>query len=260
MSSKETIGKTLGVVIGVCLVCSIIVSGAAIGLREQKAANALLDKQTNILEAAGLLASANGKVVATFETYIESKVLDLDTNQFTDTFVGATDPAQYDQYKAARKDGIRPADDIASLIRRPNKVSVYFVKNDAGQVQRIILPINGSGLWNMMYAFLAIEVDGNTIKSLVYYDHKETPGLGGEIQNPKWKKLWTDKKLFNDAGELAIRVVKGGAAAGDVHGVDGLSGATLTSQGVEKSLQYWLGDNGYGPFLAKVRTEGLNNG
>jgi len=111
---------------------------------------------------------------------------------------------------------------------------------------------------------LAIEMDGNTVKSLVYYDHKETPGLGGEIQNPKWKALWSDpsnpKKLFDASGKVAIKIVKGGAKAGDMHGIDGLSGATLTSQGVEKSLQYWLGENGYGPFLTKVRKGGLNNG
>lgn len=260
MSSKESIGRTLGVVVGVCFVCSIIVSGAAIGLRDQKEANALLDKQTNILEAANLLEEAKGNIPGTFEKYVESKVLDLDTQEFTDSFIGTDNPAVYDQYKSVRKDGIRPADDIAKIIRRPNKVSVYFVKNDAGKTERIILPIHGSGLWNLMYAFIAIEMDGTTVKSLVYYDHKETPGLGGEIQNPKWKQMWTDKKLFDAQGNIAIKIVKGGAKQGDVHGVDGLSGATLTSIGVEKSLQYWLGENGYGPFLAKVRKGELNNG
>ncbi|MFT4926132.1 MAG: Na+-transporting NADH:ubiquinone oxidoreductase subunit C [Phenylobacterium sp.] len=256
MSNKESFGKTLGVVIAVCFVCSIVVSGAAVGLRSEQQANKLLDKQTNILEAAGLLAKANGDIVATFEKYVETKVWDLDTQKFTDTFHGTTDPAVYDQYKAARKDGIRPDDDFAKLIRRPNKVSVYYVKDDAGQTTRIILPINGSGLWNMMYAFLALDVDGNTIKELVYYDHKETPGLGGEIQNPKWKVLWHDKKLFDGAGKLAIKVIKGGAKPGDVHGVDAVSGATLTSNGVQKSLNYWLGKEGFGPFLAQLKQKG----
>lgn len=259
-ANKESFGKTLGVVIAVCLVCSIVVAGAAVGLRTEQQANKLLDKQTNILEAAGLLEQAKGDIVGTFNQYVETKVLDLDSNQFTTEFVGATDPSLYDQYKAARKDGIKPADDVAKLIRRPNKVSVYFVKDDAGQVQRIILPINGSGLWNMMYAFLALETDGNTVKSLVYYDHKETPGLGGEVQNAQWKALWHDKQLFDRAGKLAIKVVKGGAKAGDVNGVDALSGATLTSNGVQLMLNYWLGDNGFGPFLAKMKQGGFNNG
>lgn len=258
MSSKESISKTLTVVIGVCFVCSIIVSGAAIGLRDLKQANELLYRQTNILEAANLLEKAQDNVAATFEQYVESKVLDLQTNQFTNEFIGTTDPAVYDQYKAARKDGIKPANDVAKLIRRPNKVSVYLIKNDLGKTETIVLPINGSGLWNMMYAFLAINVDGTTVKSLVYYDHKETPGLGGEIQNPKWKEQWPDKKLYDAQGNVAIKVIKGGAS--DEYGVDGLSGATLTSIGVEKSLHYWLGENGYGPFLARVREGGLDNG
>lgn len=260
MSSKESFGKTLGVVVSVCLVCSIVVAGAAIGLRPQKEANALLDKQTNILDAAGMLEKAGSDVVGTFNKFVEPKVWDLDSGQFTDTFHGATDPALYDQYKSVRKDGIRPANDFAKLIRRPNKVSVYYVKDESGKVQSIVLPINGSGLWNMMYAFLAVAPDGNTIQSLVYYDHKETPGLGGEIQNPQWKATWPGKKLFDASGNVAIKIVKGGAKKGDAHGIDALSGATLTSQGVEKSLQYWLGENGYGPFLTKVRNGSLNNG
>jgi Na+-transporting NADH:ubiquinone oxidoreductase subunit C len=260
VSNKESFGKTIGVVVAVCLVCSIIVSGAAIGLRPQKEANKLLDRQTNILDAAGLLQKAGENIVPTYEKYVESKVLDLDTGAFTDTFHGATDPAIYDQYKSVRKDGIRPKVDTAKIIRRPNKVSVYYVKDDAGKVETIIVPINGSGLWNMMYAFLAIEPDGKTVKALVYYDHKETPGLGGEIQNRDWMATWQGKQLFDANGKVAIKVIKGGAKPGDVSGVDALSGATLTSQGVEKSLAYWLGENGYGPFLTKVRNGSLNNG
>ncbi len=260
MSSKESFGKTIGVVVAVCLACSIVVAGAAIGLRPEKEANALLDRQTNILEAAGLLEKAGKDIPATFSKYVESKVWDLQNNQFTDDFIGTNDPALYDQYKSVRKDGIRPADDFAKLIRRPNKVSVYYVKDEAGKVQSIVLPINGSGLWNMMYAFIAVSPDGNTVQKLVYYDHKETPGLGGEVQNPKWKALWPGKKLFDDKGDVAIKIVKGGAKAGDEHAVDALSGATLTSQGVEKTLQYWLSNDGFGPFLTKVRNGSLNNG
>lgn len=260
MSNKESIGKTLAVVVAVCLVCSVVVSGAAVGLRAEQTANKLLDKQTNILEAAGLLAKAGNDIPATFEKYVETKVWDLEKGEFTDTFQGTTDPALYDQYKAARKDGIRPADDIAKIIRRPNKVSIFFIKDDAGKLTNIILPVHGSGLWNMMYAFLAIEMDGNTITNLVYYDHKETPGLGGEIQNPQWKALWPGKQLFDGQGNIAIKIVKGGARQGDNHGIDGLSGATLTSNGVQTSLDYWLGENGFGPFLAKVRNGELSNG
>ncbi|MFQ3237076.1 MAG: Na+-transporting NADH:ubiquinone oxidoreductase subunit C, partial [Paraglaciecola sp.] len=118
----------------------------------------------------------------------------------------------------------------------------------SGEVTRIVLPVHGSGLWNLMYGMLAIDNDGNTVRELVYYDQKETPGLGGEVQNPEWKAKWEGKKLFKD-GEVAINVKKG-ADANNPYAVDALSGATLTSNGVQNTLDYWLGDNGFGPYLA----------
>ena len=111
----------------------------------------------------------------------------------------------------------------------------------------------GSYVW-----FCWLAPDFNTVKSVIYSDLKETPGLGAEVLNPKWKALWPGKKMFNEQGEVAIKLVKGGAKEGDVHGVDALSGATLTSNGVERTIHFWLGDEGYGPFIAKFRNGGLN--
>ncbi|WP_416307537.1 Na(+)-translocating NADH-quinone reductase subunit C [Neptunicella sp. SCSIO 80796] len=246
-ANKETLGKTLGVVLAVCLVCSIIVSGSAVGLRELQEHNAKLDKQTNILEAAGLLAEAKGNIPATYAQFIEERYVDLASGEYVDM------PAGYDMYKAARdpEQSVKPQPDTASLIRRANVASVYLVKDEAGNTQRIILPVNGSGLWNMMYGFLAIDNDGNTVRELVYYDQKETPGLGGEVQNPKWKALWDGKKLFKD-GEVAIKVTKN-AGSDNPYAVDALSGATLTSKGVQNTLDYWLGKEGFGPFLNNLK-------
>jgi len=108
-----------------------------------------------------------------------------------------------------------------------------------------------------MYAFVGLKTDLNTVKSVIYYDQGETPGLGGEVENPKWKQQWTGKQLFNGNGDIAIKVVKGGAKAGDIHGVDGLSGATLTGKGVENTFKFWLGEEGFGPFIAKYKNGGL---
>lgn len=85
-----------------------------------------------------------------------------------------------------------------------------------------------------------------------------TPGLGGEVENPNWVGQFEGKKLFDDNFKPALKVVKGGATAGDIHGVDGLSGATLTGNGVQHTFDFWLGDMGFGPFLAKVREGELN--
>ena len=127
--------------------------------------------------------------------------------------------------------------------------SVYLIKDDTGQVSRIVLPVYGSGLWDLMYGFLALEADGSTIRSLVYYQHKETPGLGGEIVNPAWKAKWDGKQAFKD-GSVAVKVKKG-AGNDDPYAVDALSGATLTSNGVQNSVSYWLGAQGFGNYLSK---------
>ena len=110
-----------------------------------------------------------------------------------------------------------------------------------------------------MYAFVAIDKDGATVKSIQYYDQGETPGLGGEILNPLWTAKWEGKKLFNANGDVAIRVVKTGGQENTPSGIDGLSGATLTGQGVENTFQFWIGENGFGPFLKKLQNGGLNN-
>ena len=152
----------------------------------------------------------------------------------------------------------KPENDIAGVSRRADRAVIYLVKNDEGQLDTIVLPIVGSGLWDLMYGFIGLAPDLNTVRSVVYSDLKETPGLGAEVLNPAWKALWPGKKVFNEQGEAVITLVKGGAKADDVHGVDALSGATLTSNGVTNTIRFWLGDEGYGPFVTKFKDGGLD--
>ena len=245
--NKETLGKTVGVVVAVCLVCSIIVSGAAVGLRSQQQTNATLDKQSNILKAAGLLDQANGDIAGTFDKFIETRYVDLATGEFVDA------PAEdFDMYKAAKVADtsvrVQGAGNVG-FQTRSKVASVYLKKDDAGQTERVIVPVHGSGLWGLMYGFLALDSDGETIRELIYYEHKETPGLGAEVLNPAWQAKWDGKKLYKD-GAVAIDVTKN-ANPDDQYAIDGLSGATLTSNGVETTLHYWASQNGYGVFLNK---------
>lgn len=243
-AKKETLGKTVGVVVAVCLVCSIIVSSAAVGLRSMQETNAALDKQSNIIEAAGLADKAAGDIAGTFEKYVDEKYIDLATGQYVEK------PSDnYDMYKAAKMPeySVKVEGSNVGFQQRASIASIYEVKDDAGKVTRIILPVHGSGLWDLMYGFLAIDSDGNTVRELVYYQQKETPGLGGEVQNPSWKAKWDGKQLF-DQGDVAIKIKKN-ASPSDPYAVDALSGATLTSNGVQNTLSYWLGKNGFGPYL-----------
>jgi len=251
IKKTETFGGTLIFVFIICLVCAALVSISAVGLKPLQQANRLLDKQTKILEASGLLEKAGSDIIGTYAKLVEAKMIDLKTGNIIDGDTDAFDE-RADSRDASKSS--KPEHDIAGLSRRADRAVIYLVKNDEGQLETVVLPIVGSGLWDLMYGFVGLAPDLNTVRSVVYSDLKETPGLGAEVLNPKWKALWPGKKIYNEQGEPAITLVKGGAKEGDVHGVDALSGATLTSTGVTKTLQFWLGSEGYGPFVTNFRS------
>jgi len=146
-------------------------------------------------------------------------------------------------------------DDIAKIKRRENYATVYLVESN-GELDKIILPVRGAGLWSTLHGFLALENDLNTVAGLGFFEHGETPGLGGEVDNPNWKALWPGKKVY-DEGDAKIQLIKGSVDANTAeaeHKVDGLSGATLTSRGVTNLLQFWMGENGYKPFLSNLQS------
>jgi len=243
--------KTIIVATLLCLVCSILVSISAVMFKPLQTANKQEDIKKNILAVTGLL-SENTDVNTLFEQF-EVKIVNLETGQYSDI-----DHAAYDQYKAAGDPDqsviLTAEQDIASIGRRAKLAKVYLLQ-DGGKTSQVVLPIHGYGLWSTLYGFVSFEGDFNTIGGLQFYAHAETPGLGGEVDNPKWRKLWKGKKAFNDQGELKIEVVRGFVdfkVAGAEHQVDGLSGATLTSVGVSNLVRYWLGDHGFGPYLKNM--------
>ncbi|OPX55891.1 Na+-transporting NADH:ubiquinone oxidoreductase subunit C [Oceanospirillum multiglobuliferum] len=257
-SSNDSIKKTLTVALLLCIVCSVIVSGAAVVFKKQQQANKDLDRKTNILAAAGLLQP--GKSVDELFAQIKPRVVDLNSGEYASKLNVNT----YDQLKAAKDPAMSKAlsnsEDIAGIKRRENFATVYLVEKD-GKLDRIILPVRGYGLWSTLHGFLALEADANTVIGLGFYQHAETPGLGGEVDNPKWKALWPGKKVYaDDSMTPAVEVVKGSvdpSASDAVFKVDGLSGATLTSRGVSHLVQYWMGQEGFGPYLNKIRKEGV---
>ncbi|KGJ90586.1 Na(+)-translocating NADH-quinone reductase subunit C [Colwellia psychrerythraea] len=253
-SKKETFGGTVGFVLAVCVVCALLVSFSAVQLKPLQQANKLLDQQTKILEASGLLEKAGKDIVKTYNEFVVARLVDLDSGEFVEG-----DVINFDERRNARDKAlsIKPENDLAGINRRSNTSVVYLVKNEAGSIDTVVFPIVGSGLWDLMYGYVGLEADLNTVKSVIYSDHKETPGLGAEVLNPRWKALWPGKKIYNDAGEVKARLVKGGAKANDIHGVDALSGATLTSNGVTHTLQFWFGKEGFKTFIANYRAEGV---
>ena len=210
---NDSIGRTLLVVVILCLVCSVIVAGSAVGLKPMQEEQKQLDKQRNILAVAGLMHGDKldaEQVKTLFGERIEPRLLDLKSGEFM-----AGEPNSFDMSKALKdpnaSTALTPEQDLAGIKHRSNIVEVYLVKDAQGKIGQVVLPIYGTGLWSVMYAFVAIDTDGNTVKGLTFYEHGETPGLGGEIENPSWREKWIGKQLFDDGGKPAIRIVKGGA-------------------------------------------------
>ncbi len=242
----------------VCLVCAVFVSASAVSLRDRQDANAFLDKQRNVLIAAGLAEEGESltteEIQARFEP-IDSVVVDLATGEVLED----VDPESFDQ----RQQSVDPQTsrelerNRAGVARVPHHALVYRL-NDGDELGLVVLPIEGKGLWGTLWGFLALDADLETIRGITFYEHKETPGLGGEVDNPKWKALWEGRKAF-EAGETTpqIEVIRGqaGSVDEDPYRVDGLSGATMTSRGVSNFVKFWLGPEGFGAYLDQLREE-----
>ena len=256
---QGSVSYNLGFAAVVCLVCAVVVSGAAVALEDRQDRNARLDKQRNVLLAAGLASegeSLDADEVAARFAPITPVVLNLVSGAPVD----GIDPAGFDQRAAAiDPESSREApDNAARVMRLPTAALVYEVRDGSGRLQMVVLPVEGLGLWGTLYGFVALDGDLRTIRGLTFYEHKETPGLGGEVDNPRWKALWPGRLAFDDDFVPAIAVVKGlaGPADSDPYAVDGLSGATITSRGVDQLLKFWLGPDGFGPYLTRLRDEG----
>ena len=254
--SNDSVPKMLLVTVVLCLVCSVLVSGAAVYLRPLQAKNVEMAKRTQILEVAGLM-QPDGDVDELFAA-VDARMVDLATGEYSDD----VDAATFDMDVASRDPvtsvAIPTEQDVAGIGRRARYGAVYLVREDE-RIETIVLPVKGYGLWSTMYGFLALEGDARTVKGITFFQHGETPGLGGEIENPRWQAKWPGKKVYDEAGELRLHVVKGelrpGTPGAD-YAVDGISGATLTANGVSRMIQYWLGEQGYGPYLERLREAG----
>ena len=255
--SRDGVGYIVVVALAVCLVCSVLVASAATFLKPMQTVNAKADRRSNILEVAGLPSGPDVDVNKVFNDRIESRVVDLSTGEYAEDL----EASGFDQRDAASDPDqsikIAPREDLADIKRRSKYAEVYLVNDEQGELKTIVLPVHGYGLWSTMYGFLALKPDANTVEGIKYYEQGETPGLGAEVENPRWRAKWEGKKVYGDDGEVQLSVIKGSVGANTANAeykVDGLSGATLTSRGVSNTIHYWLGANGFEPFLKKIRS------
>lgn len=275
MPQRDSVLGTLITATILCVVCSLVVSVAAVGLKDKQDQNKALDRQKNILDAAGLSIGEFGKPASELSKdqikqlygWVSEKLVNLETGEIVEeldpdkySFVTDLDPKNYDPKEAAGKTEcsveIGDTEFDPGISRREQIAKVYFVtKPDTEGFQQIVLPVYGKGLWGTLYGYLALKDDLSTIQGLTFYEHKETPGLGGEVDNPAWKAQWEDRKLYDENGSPAALVFKGTAPANNPYAVDGLSGATITSRGVTTLLRYWASQDGYGPFLTTLKND-----
>jgi Na+-transporting NADH:ubiquinone oxidoreductase subunit C len=255
-ASAESGSRTLLVAFVVCLVCSVVVASAAVLLRPIQESNQKTDLKRNIIEVSGLL--QEGLTAEQALERIESRLVELETGDEVDVM----DPETFNIAKAGKDHTISTAltrrEDVAQIGRGPRYLPVYRIVDDNGGLKILILPVYGYGLWSTMYGFLALEGDLRTVQGLRFYQHAETPGLGGEIDNPRWRTQWEGKVLFDDQWRVRIELVRGSidrSTPEAQHQVDALAGATITSRGVQNLLNFWLSDKGYGPYLSRLRHE-----
>lgn len=249
-----TPARTVGFATIVCFVCSIFVAGAAVGLKDRQIENEILDRQKKVLDVAGLLSkeivSDIDQIKKAYNERVQPVLVDLKPEGCKDQ-----DPNTFDQQKFAKnpKTSTDVIGNKAKVRRTPNCAKIFNIKSsDAKGIETVILPVEGKGLWSTLYGFIALDPNGIDIKGLTFYKHAETPGLGGEVDNPKWKAQWKGKKAFKTGSAIPALYVKKGTAD-DEYSVNGLSGATITSNGVTNLLQFWLGEKGFGPYLNTLK-------
>lgn len=255
---NDSIEKTVAIAVAICLVGAVFVSASAVALKPLQVANKELDMKRNILSVVNLLEDGAGadEIDEAFQQF-ETKIVDLETGDYVDDI----DVATYDQRKAAKEPAqhimIDRADDLAKIKSRAKYAKVYLLK-EGDEINAVILPVHGYGLWSTMYGFLAVEGDGQTVIGINFYDQAETPGLGGEIVNPNWRALWKGKEIYNEDGEPVLGLIKGTVDTSRdeaVNQVDGLAGATLTSVGVTNLVRYWMSSQGFSPYLEKIKSD-----
>jgi len=275
---RDTTKQTFLVATTLCLVCSVLVSAAAVILRPTQQRQKKLDIQRNILRVAGI-DDKERSVAAQFQKNVEPVLIQLgETTQprIEEPSEEGIDLDTYDPRKAAKTKydsvEVSPPGALPQIARREIFTIAYKIRKEDGSLDQVVLPVYGKGLWSTLYGFIAVDADGVTVRGITFYEHGETPGLGGEVDNPAWKSLWPGKKLFDEKDlrnatfdnlpEPEVEVIKGSVEPDTPeaeHKVDGLSGATITSNGVTRFLQYWMGPDGFGAYLHKIRQESGSN-
>ncbi|MCG6155616.1 Na(+)-translocating NADH-quinone reductase subunit C [Rubinisphaera margarita] len=263
MFQRDSVGGTFTVAAILCVVCSIIVSLTAVGLRPIKEENEQLAFQREVLTVLGLYNRDENSAEEIPELFKQVKPLLVNIDEGKVAETDEVDAETFNLQEVSANPELMvdiPSEkDVAGIGAREKFTKIYVLTNSSGKIDQIVLPVRGKGLWSTMWGLLSLDGDGKTVRGLTFYADGETPGLGGEINNPRWKAAWSNpecpKVLYNEQGEVTISMFKGGVTCetpNAEHRFEALGGATITTRGVESMMHYWLGEHGYKPLIKNM--------
>ncbi|QDF67731.1 Na(+)-translocating NADH-quinone reductase subunit C [Shewanella sp. SNU WT4] len=252
--NKDSVLGTMVFTISLCLVCSFMITGTAEVLKERKLVKKRDELQRNVLMAADI--NLDGK---DFSDVFNSQVTPMLVALNTGDIVPQDNLLDFDERMAAinPETSSKPKKDTAKIRSRADAVRVFEVLDDQGKLVTLVVPIYGKGLWSMIYGYVALESDLNTIRNVLFYEHGETPGIADFVTDPTWLAQFKGKQMFDAKGQVALKIIKGGAPEGDVHGIDAVSGATATGRGIQRILEFWFGKEGFATYFDKLTKAGV---
>lgn len=206
------------------VVVAVTLTIVAVKLKPAQEDNIRIEKMQNILSSINISTSEIPKkqVIDVYQKYIK-------------TSFGVNNKGEVVEKNVAKIFAIELANELKKPLEK-QILPVYIGVLENGD-SAYIVPLRGKGLWGPVWGYISFKTDFNTVFG-VTFDHKgETPGLGAEISQGWFQKPFIGKQIFGADGKLvSITIVKGGAKPGDMHGVDAISGGTITSKGVQKML------------------------
>lgn len=209
------------------VIVAIVLAFIAGKLKPIQEMNVEIEKKQDILRSVGK--AANAGEVQDKKTYINNEFSQYITDSYVVNFAG--DRVEADAFQITKSLKVQTDKPVEE------RLLPVFVYSENG-VKRYIVPVRGKGLWGAIWGYVSFNDDFNTIYGAVFDHAKETPGLGAEINTPKFQKHFPGKRIFGEDGSFkSITVVKGGAKPDDPYGVDAISGGTITSKGLQAMLQ-----------------------
>ncbi len=223
---------------------AVLLSLAAIALGPFQAQNVKLEKMQNILSSVGINSKAK-EAEKIFNQYIKEQVV---LNNKGEKVTGDVSAFDIDLKKELDKAKTGDTDKQLFPLFIFNKDSNYYY----------IIPVRGKGLWGPIWGYIALKGDMNTIHGASFGHKGETPGLGAEINTAEFQKQFVGKKILDETGKfVSVKVIKGGASPDDLHGVDAISGGTITSNGVTEMLKRTI--SYYIPYFKKTEQKAITN-